>query len=480
MADRFSGTRIRVPLETSVPRLLIQAGYKVTSSASSRSTRSLFDTGDRRLAAGGGELSLNRRDGWRWRRDTLGHPKLTSREWSAPSNAPQAQLLDWTRAYRRGRPVAERAVVTIHSRRHTVASAHADSVLTLVEERLDEHTQTGATPRLRHVQVVEAGANATSAIAVLAEASVDDAPALALLGRARARAPRLRIPDPSATEARDVFTRSTTLSLIQWLYFDGELPAGSPEALRKLRVALRRLRSDLQTFAPLLDREWADGLRDQLGRQATRLGVVRDLEVLGDRLAALVALLPEAERPAALPLLDTAGTQLAAARVELLDELGRAEYLEVLDRAVDAVTAPRWKDGDGDPRATRLARRPWRRLRSYVEALSDTPDDAELHRVRILAKRARYAADACVPAAGAPAAECAAQLAALQTVLGEHHDGVTTRDWLQREAEAMSGVSFIAGELAALELPNVRRASKVWRDEWAKISPSRNWRWLRS
>ncbi|MDQ6847810.1 MAG: CHAD domain-containing protein [Candidatus Dormibacteraeota bacterium] len=480
MADRSSGTRMRVPLEMSVPRLLTQAGYRVSSSASSRSTRALFDTVDRRLAAGGGELSINRRDGWRWRRDTLGHPKLNSREWTAPAIAPQAQLLEWTRAYRRGRPVEERAVVTIHSRRHKVSSAHADSVLTLVEERLDEHTQAGVRPRLRRVQVVESGADATGAIAVLAEASVDDAPVLALLGRARSRAPRLRIPNPSATDARDVFTRSTTLSVIQWLYFDCELPAGSPDALRKLRVALRRLRSDLQTFGPLLDREWACGLRAQLGQQAARLGVVRDLEVLGDRLTALVAQLPRTERPAALPLLDTAGTQLAAARAELLDELGRLEYLQVLDRAVDAVTAPRWKDGDGDPLATRLARRPWRRLRSYVEALGEAPGDAELHRVRILAKRARYAADACVPAAGAPATESAAQLAALQTVLGDHHDGVTTRDWLQRQAEAITGVSFIAGEMAALELRNVRRSAKGWRDEWAIISRSGNWRWLRS
>ena len=454
----------------------------MSSSPSSRSTRALFDTGDRRLVAGGGELSLNRREGWRWRRDTLGHPKLTSREWTAPPDAPQTQLLDWTRAYRRGRPVAERAVVIVHSRRHTVGSARADSVLTIVEERLDEHTPAGATPRLRHVQVVEAGVDATGAIAVLTDASVADAPALALFGRARGRAPRLRIPDPGETGARDVFTRSTTLSLIQWLYFDCELAAGSPEALRKLRVALRRLRSDLQTFAPLLDEEWADRLRDELGEQATRLGVVRDLEVLGDRLAALVSLLPETERPAALPLLDTAGTQLAAARVALLDELGRPEYLQVLGTVVAAVTAPRWKESDGDDnvRPARLARRPWRRLRSYVEALGDTPDDAMLHRVRILAKRARYAADACVPAAGAPAAECAAQLAALQTVLGEHHDAASTREWLHRQAEAISGVSFIAGEMAALELRNVRRAAQRWRDQWAKISRSGNWRWLRS
>jgi CHAD domain-containing protein len=474
------GLRIRVPLELSVPGLLTQAGYRVESTPSRQSTRSLFDTGDRRLAAGGGELSLNAHDGWRWRRGTLGHPKLISREWTAPPDAPQPQLLDWTRAYRRGRPVAERTVVIVRSRRHTIRSDGSEPVLTLVEERLDERTTSGATPRLRHLEVAEAGIDSAAAINVVRNVAVQDAATLTLLSPARSRGAALRIPAPDQTGARDLFARSTTLSLIQWLYFDCELSAGSPEALRKLRVAMRRLRSDLQTFTPLLDRGWADELRELLGHMAARLGVVRDGEVLADRLAGLVALLPETERPVGVSLVDIASAQLAASRTELLGELGEPEYLKVLDRVVGAVASPRWNEGDRDVSVERLARRPWRRLRSYVDGVDDPPSDAQLHRIRILAKRARYASDACVPSAGAPAAECATRLAALQSVLGEHHDGVVTREWLHRQAQAVAGVSFVAGELAALELRRVRRASEQWRKEWAKVSRTENWRWLRS
>jgi CHAD domain-containing protein len=472
--------RIRVPLDLSVPRLLARAGYRVESTPSTRSTRALFDTGDRRLAAAGGELSLSRSDGWRWRRDTLGHPKLTSREWTAPVDAPQRQLMDWTRAYRRGRPIATRATVTVHSRRHQVSSSSASSLLTLVEERLDERTPSGSTPRIRHLEVTDATKEAGAALDALRDAALEDATTLALLRPRLVRAPRVVLPDAQRTGARDLFTRSTTLSLIQWLYYDCELPAGSPDALRKLRIALRRLRSDLQTFAPLLERAWADGLREELGVLGTRLGQVRDGEVLVERLAGLIELLPQVEQLSALPLLDTAGVQLAAARAELLGELGRPDYLKVIDDVAAAVAHPKWRDdGGSEAVAVRLARRPWRRLRSYVEANGDAPDDAQLHRIRILAKRARYAADMCVPAAGEPASRAAVQLAALQTVLGEHHDAVVTREWLQRQAQAVAAVSFIAGELAALELRRIRDVDAQWRQAWDRASRPESWRWLR-
>ncbi|WP_337312046.1 CHAD domain-containing protein [Candidatus Aeolococcus gillhamiae] len=143
-------------------------------------------------------------------------------------------------------------------------------------------------------------------------------------------------------------------------------------------------------------------------------------------------------------------------------------------------SSPRWKEGEGRLPLSRLARRPWRRLHKYVEALDDEPADAELHRIRSLAKRARYAADACVPAVGNAAAESAALLAALQTVLGEHHDAVVTRDWLQRQAGVIASISFVAGEMAALELGHIGVAAKRWRVEWGSASRSGNWRWLRS
>ena len=44
-----------------------------------------------------------------------------------------------------------------------------------------------------------------------------------------------------------------------------------------------------------------------------------------------------------------------------------------------------------------LVARPWRKLRKAVKALPADPTDPELHRIRILAKRARYAAEAAPP-----------------------------------------------------------------------------------
>ncbi len=391
--------------------------------------------------------------------------------------------MDWTRAYRRGRPVAARSSVAVHYRHHRVGDARSDALLTLVEERVDEQSGSHWTPRLRHVSVVAAddGVAAMAALAMIQHAALADAAMLALLRPALVRAARLSLPPPDSTGAHDLFTRSSTLAVIQWLYFDCELSGGAPEALRKVRVALRRLRSDLQTFAPFLDRDWADGLRERLGHLADRLGVVRDAEVLTGTLTELMERLPQDDRPSALLLLETAGAQLSAARAELLAALAGDEYTAMLDAAVGAVTRPRWSDsGDAEVAVARLARRPWRRLRDYIAALEDTPDDSQLHRVRILAKRARYAADACVPGVGDAAARCAARLADLQTVLGEHHDAVVARAWLHRQAVATSDVSFVAGQLAALELARADNSRKRWRDAWAAASRKQDWRWLRS
>jgi CHAD domain-containing protein len=484
VADLPEGMRVRIPLGLSIPRLLGDAGYSVESSASTQRRVQLYDTGDRRLAAAGAELSLSPRDGWTWRRNPLGHPKLTARDWAAPTAVPQHQLMQWSRAYRRGRPLAVRALVTVHRRSHRISDARSDHILSLDEERYHEQVAGRWASRLRRVTLTtdRDGVAAAQVLALIRETAMDDAATLAVLRPALVRAPRLRLPDEPSAGARALFTRSATLSLIQWLYFDCELSGGgAPDALRKLRVALRRLRSDLQTFAPLLDRHWADDLRDRLGALAGGLGVVRDAEVLSARLGDLVSLLPQDDHRTAVPLLDIAGERLAAARAELLDALAGDDYVGLLDHAMAAVTAPRWAADAGDPPpVNRLARRPWRRLRDYVTSVDEPAHDTQLHRIRILAKRARYAADACAPAIGDAAVRSAQQLADLQTVLGEHHDAAVTREWLQRQAVASPAVTFAAGELAALELGRLRAATDRWRDIWAAASRKQDWRWLRS
>jgi CHAD domain-containing protein len=485
VGDASPGVRLRLALDLSIPRLLAEAGYRVDTTAVTRRRTHLYDTGDGRLAAANAELSLNTREGWRWRRDPVGHPRLPAREWSVPAASTAAeQVALWSRAYRRGRPLTPRATVTVHRRTHHVGKGDADRLLTIDEERHDIQSGGRWMPRLRRVMVhAESAAGiAEPALVVIRGAAIPDAAALSVLRPTLLRAPRLRLPGPGSVSARDLFVRSATLSVIQWLYYDCEVSGGgAPDAVRKLRVALRRLRSDLQTFAPLLDRDWAEGLREQLGTLASGIGVVRDAEVLCGRLGDLIALLPDGDHEGALALLDVAGEQLAAARAELLGTLAGDPYLAALDGAMVAATAPRFaEDADGAAPVTLLARRPWRRLRAFVSSVGPTPADTELHRIRILAKRARYAADACVPAVGARAARSAARLAELQTVLGDEHDAVVTREWLRRRAEGSATVAFAAGELAALELGRLTAARERWRTAWADASRTKDWRWLRS
>ncbi len=108
-------------------------------------------------------------------------------------------------------------------------------------------------------------------------------------------------------------------------------------------------------------------------------------------------------------------------------------YLALLDHLVDAAREPALAlDADVDDlELAGFARRPWRKLRKAVDALGDDPSDHELHRVRIRAKRARYASEAVAPVFGKRAREFARAMAAVQDVLGEHQDAVVASEWLR-------------------------------------------------
>ncbi|HZB51746.1 MAG TPA: CHAD domain-containing protein [Mycobacteriales bacterium] len=94
-----------------------------------------------------------------------------------------------------------------------------------------------------------------------------------------------------------------------------------------------------------------------------------------------------------------------------------------------------------------------------------------LHEARKAAKRARYAAEAVAPVAGAPATRLAKGMEDVQELLGAHHDSVVTRELLLRSglaAQAAGESAFTYGLLyeresaaaAAVEdgVPGARKA----------------------
>lgn len=298
--------------------------------------------------------------------------------------------------------------------------------------------------------------------------------------RAEVVIPRLA----SGATAGEVLRRAIASSVVRLVQHDAmiRLDAG-PEGVHQARVATRRLRSDLRTFGPLLDREWAAGLRSELGWLAPALGVVRDSDVMLERMRTRTAELKDGDARAAAPVVATLETARGEAYAGLLGTLRGARYRALLDRLVAAANTPALQLEADLPASTvlpSLVQRPWRRLSRRVKALGDEPTDEELHAVRIEAKRVRYAAEAAAPLLGGRARAFARAAAALQEVLGDLNDAVVAEAWLRGWAQRSrpAPAAFAAGELAGLERAAAQQARARWRRAWKELSSPRLRSWI--
>ncbi len=252
---------------------------------------------------------------------------------------------------------------------------------------------------------------------------------------------------------------------------DPHVRLDADDAVHRMRVAARRLRSALATFRPVLDRRAGDPLREELRWLGQALGEARDLEVLAGRLAARLDQL--SEKDASL-VAEGAGeflaTELGRRRERALatarEALDSEWYLDLLDR-LDTFCA--------DPPLTRRAGQRARSIlrprlaadcrrvldRAAVAARVDGPDhEAALHEVRKAAKRARYAAEAMRPVLGDAAARAQARMKRLQEVLGGRQDQVVARTVLTELArDVPDGQSFTFGVLAGIERVDVDMGS---------------------
>ena len=280
----------------------------------------------------------------------------------------------------------------------------------------------------------------------------------------------------SSATAGDVVRRAFSMSVIRLLRHDPGVRLGiDAEDVHQARVATRRLRSDLRTFQPLLDREWTNTLREELRWLGGELGRVRDAEVLRDRLRAAAATLPAVDRRSASAVVAPLVAQVRSARRHLLTAIETDHYYEVIDHLVAAARAPALTAAASEPAREALpalVRRPWRSLRSGAIACRAGVPDEQLHDLRIRAKRCRYAAEAAAAATGKRAASFAREVAALQEVLGELHDAVVAEEWLRERSQAPrihETALFTTGELVALQRDAAERARAGWPAVWKRV-----------
>ncbi|HEX2148993.1 MAG TPA: CYTH and CHAD domain-containing protein, partial [Actinomycetota bacterium] len=217
-----------------------------------------------------------------------------------------------------------------------------------------------------------------------------------------------------------------------------------PEDLHQHRVGIRKLRSLLGS-ARMLEPEWSASLRAELEWIGDLMNPVRDLDVMVPYLRADMALLEPAEAAIIERFVWSLAGEREAARRRMLEGLESDRYLNLL-KTLEAATVSLVVRPVEDDLESGAARQ-FNKLRKAVKSLPAPPEDEDLHRVRRLAKKARYTADLVKESGGKKVAKYLEEVKRLQEVLGDFQDSVVAEDRIKRflpDAKTRRSRSFSA------------------------------------
>jgi CHAD domain-containing protein len=248
---------------------------------------------------------------------------------------------------------------------------------------------------------------------------------------------------------------------------EGTRAGEDPEPLHRMRVAMRRARATLRVAPGVVEPDQAESLREELAWLGGVLGAVRDLDVLTAHLKSESEALEPAERAALKPLFTRLAAERRKARSALTRALNGKRYARLLDDLGAAAAEPLALNGP--VKLDVLAGKEFGRLVKSMRTLGKEPTDDELHRVRILGKRARYAAELAGQLKPKPSAEFVKRAKAFQDVIGEHQDAAVAEDKLRAlTADATAAEAFAAGRLVERERDrrSAARAKipRAWKD----------------
>ncbi|MEU4568411.1 CYTH and CHAD domain-containing protein [Micromonospora sp. NPDC023956] len=501
-----------VPAAFRLPDLspALPPGGRVDSPAPVTLVATYFDTADLRLARAGVSLRHREGDERPWTVKLPAGSPGVRHEISRPGSADAmpTELAELVTVYHRGAPLAAVALISTVRERRDLRDADGELLAEVVEDRVTSLAAEGSDRTVdlsfREVEVERGSADEdlldrvdallATAGARLAEFVPKHVKAL---GAAARKAPDLAAPGdlPGKPTAGDVVTAAIRRGVRRILRYDplvrlGE-EAGDVEAVRKMRVGTRRLRSDLRTFARLLDAAWADPLADELRWLGGVLGEARDVEVLRDRLRRTAGADPVSPLDAgAVERLDAAlAARQRQAATAVADALRSPRYLALVESLVAADRAPGLTSKADTPAGKalpRLVRKPWRRLaqgnarHGGVPALDPLGPDEQWHDVRKAAKRARYALEAVAPVLGTGATKLAQAVRESQTLLGAHQDAAVAAETWTALALAHPddpALAVTAGRLAERERAEVRRARADFPDTWRRaVRRRKGWR----
>ena len=461
-----------------------------------------FDTADLRLVRAG--VTLRRREGgsdegWHLKfpagkdsRDELRLPLGRS------ARRPPAELVALTRVYTRGGALAPVAELTTRRRRWVLADSRGRSLAELVDDHVRARTMGEQTTTVSWREVeVELGEHGQQALLDrierrLLKAGAQRAGSASKLGRLLAdrMPPSVATPSPAAARsAGDVVLAYLWEQVQQLRRYDPLVRQDAPDAVHQMRVAARRMRSALQAFGRVLDRDSTRELTEELKWVAGELGGARDAEVMAERFAAILAEFPDELKlgPVDAALTRTFERRQADAREVAIAALDSERYLALHDRIDALLAAPpvtARARGKAKRELPKSVRRTYRRVESSMadaDRQSGGQRDLALHETRKAAKRLRYATEAVEPTVGKPAARLRKRLKAVQELLGEHQDTAVARPVLRQlavQAHLDGGNGFTYGLMYAPEAARADQAENNLPTAWKQMRKRKNIAWL--
>ncbi|ANZ35589.1 CHAD domain containing protein [Lentzea guizhouensis] len=401
-----------------------------------------FDTDDYRLARAG--VTLRRRvggpdEGW--------HLKLPAgddsrQELHAPlgraTKKPPKDLTSLVRAHTRGSDLSPVAQIKTNRRRWQLSNETGDMLAEVVDDVVTAQTMGSSTRTTswREIEVELGTGDRTLLDTVeqhLGDAGIHPSSSSSklsqVIGVKRDPIPRLT----KKSTAGDVVLAYIAEQRAALQNQDPRVRRKEDDAVHQMRVATRRMRSALQAFGKIIDRDATRPLTDELKWLAGILGDSRDLEVLRMRFEeGLHSLPPE------LVLGDVAARltrhfaprEAAAheASVAALDDKRYFALLNSIDTLLASPPLTTLASGKAKDVLPKLVEKARRRLDDRIKTALATPDsDEPLHEARKAGKRLRYSAEVAEPALGKHATHLRKRAKDVQTLLGDHQDSVVAR-----------------------------------------------------
>jgi CHAD domain-containing protein len=453
-------TTFDVPDDLAIPDLTVVEGIgDVAAPIVQDLDAEYFDTADLSLLAA--HIGLRRRQGgegagWHVKIQRATGERIEVRQpLDGTRGRPPTELVDLVVAHSRRAPLAPVARVRTHRTVYRLLDDGGRPLAEVADDAVVAEVPGRAPTSWREVEVELVAGDDDLLDAVGSELRAHGAqPAEATSKLARVLDGQLPAPAPvvsagGSPSAGAIVTRYLQEQTKALVDVDPAVRVDAEDAVHKMRVATRRLRS---------------ALRKAVDAQPPAL-------VVG-------------------PVGARIGTSMAArhdaAHRRALRELSSVRYtnlLAALDHLADAIGG---RQADKPARKVLVAeiRRAHRRMRGRLDdalAASSADVDDRLHEVRKAAKRVRYAADSASVVLGAKADKLASRMESAQEMLGIYQDTVVTRGvlrWLAREADADGQSTFTYGRLHAIEQQRGAEARAAFLDAvddgWARRP-----RWLR-